>query len=137
MVNNREKTYLKRISGTSLELLVKNLKDKKKEYRIIDQEPHKNNFRSTLVLVKMDLEDIYSNYSILPSSGVAKRQYNKEKEQIEVEAIYNSVTTPLNTELKIDENYVEFTEEYARNLGIDIGQVPLTYPRDNLIIRQL
>lgn len=132
----KRKEYLKRIAGISLEILKDKFHKNKIEYSIEKEEGDKKYFRDITLKVKKNLERLFENCSVIPSSGDSTRRFNKEENYIELNAIYNYVVSMNDAEIEIDENYVKITDEYAGRLGIDIGEIPKNQPIDRIRIFQ-
>ena len=129
-----EKEYLKRVAGISLELLKSYFHKNKIEYHIIQISGDKTYFRDVSIKVKVELEKVFQNYKIIPSSNDATRKFNKEEGYIELNAFYNLVIRLNSRPLEIDENYVEITPEYAKDMRIRMGEIPRGQPKDRIKI---
>ncbi len=128
------KQYLKRVTGTSIEILKKKLQARKIEYHIEKEDGDKRYFRDITLKVKKKLDELFKNYDIIPSSGDATRRFHQKEECIELNAIYNYLVPMNDININIDENYVEITKEYAGRLGIDTGEIPRNHPIDRIRI---
>ncbi len=126
--------YLKRIAGISFELLRSKLHENKIEYRIEKEDGSKRYFRDITIKIKKDLEEMFRDYSIIPSSNDATRRFNKDEGYIELNAIYNYFIRINDVEISIDNNYVEITKTYAKRLGIESGELPKNQPIDRIKI---
>lgn len=131
MANIKEKRFLKRHSGISLEVLTKKLNEYRIPYSLEIQKETEKYFRDTIVKVKKSLIDLFNDYNII--SNVQLRQFNEEENCIELNATYNFLIIPDNINFKIDENYVELTPEYAKKLD---SSAPVSRPIDRIRIYQ-
>lgn len=131
-----KKEYLKRIAGISFEILKKRFHENRVEYEIEKEDGDKKYFRDITLKIKRDLESIFKDYSIIPSSGDSTRRFNKDEDHIELNAIYNYVVKTNDVEINIDDNYVEITNIYANRLGIELGELPKNQPKDRIRIFQ-
>ena len=128
--------YLKRIAGISFEILKKRFHENRIEYRVEKENWDKRYFRDITLKIKKDLESIFEDYSIIPSSGDSTRRFNKDEGYIELNAIYNYVIRMNDAEINIDDNYIEITKTYANGLGIELGELPKSQPIDRIRIFQ-
>jgi len=134
MTNIKEKRLLRRYSGISLETLTKNLDRHKIQYELEMQEDTGKYFRDTIVKVKKSLTELFYNCNIIPN--VQLKQFNKEKNCIELNAIYNFVVFSDSVDFKIDENYVELISEYLEKIGLSEIERPTNRPIDRIRIFQ-
>lgn len=130
------KEYLKRIAGISFENLKIKLHENRIEYKIEKEEGDKRYFRDITLKIKKDLESIFEDYSIIPSSGDSTRRFNKDEGYIELNAVYNYVIRMNDAKINIDDNYIEITKTYANKLGIELGELPKSQPIDRIRIFQ-
>ena len=128
--------YLKRIAGISFEILRNKFHENRIEYEIEKEDGNKRYFRDITLKIKKSLEEIFRDYSIIPSSGDSTRRFNKDESYIELNAIYNYVIKINDAEIKIDDNYIEITKTYANRLGIESGELPKNQPMDRIRIFQ-
>ncbi len=129
-----DKQYLKRIAGISLEVLKDSLHRNRIEYNIDQIKGDKNYFRDIRMHVRASIEKMFENYRIIPSANDASRRFNHEERCIELNGIYNFVVRLNNRPLKIDINYIEIIDRYAKNMGIRIGEMPIIQPKDRIKI---
>ena len=132
-----KKLYLKRSAGISLEILRESFHKNHIEYHITRVSGDARYFRDISMEVKGELEKLFSNYEIIPSSNDASRRFDEKSRVIELSAFYNLVI-PLNDRpIEFDVNYLEITPRYAANLGIKNGEAPKIQPKDIIRISEM
>ncbi len=131
-----KKEYLKRVAGISFEILINRFHENKIEYKIDNEKWEKKYFRDITLKIKKSLEEIFRDYSIIPSSGDSTKRFNKDLGYIELNAVYNYVIRINDMDINIDENYVEINNTYAKRLGMQLGELPRSQPMDRIRIFQ-
>lgn len=131
--------YLKRMSGIRLEDLLERFRALKMEPTFRKKETNKKYLRDSEIAVKADLEKLFKNYDIIPSTGVTTRLYKEQERYIELETFYSEVIPQTDKERAElgDEQVIILDEEMQRAIGLKENSPFLSFPKERIRIYEM
>ena len=88
-----------------------------------------------MIVVGISLEELFGNYDLIPSTGVARRELCRtENPHIALEAFYNVIVEIGDAKIENDGSLIEITTQEAIELGTTIEEIKTRPPKERIRI---